>query len=109
MFSAMMAGIQDNFVQYVSHLKVVTEEQQAKPKNLQYSASEAPVQGSQALQAAAAGIPVEEQGGGVATAAPAQVPPEEVQMQPVKVDKTPGRNEPCYCGSGKKFKHCHGR
>ena len=21
----------------------------------------------------------------------------------------PGRNEPCFCGSGKKFKHCHGR
>ena len=21
----------------------------------------------------------------------------------------PGRNEPCPCGSGKKFKHCHGR
>jgi len=20
-----------------------------------------------------------------------------------------GRNEPCFCGSGKKFKHCHGR
>lgn len=20
----------------------------------------------------------------------------------------PGRNEPCPCGSGKKFKHCHG-
>jgi preprotein translocase subunit SecA len=20
-----------------------------------------------------------------------------------------GRNEPCYCGSGKKFKHCHGK
>ena len=20
-----------------------------------------------------------------------------------------GRNDPCYCGSGKKFKHCHGR
>ncbi len=20
----------------------------------------------------------------------------------------PGRNEPCQCGSGKKFKHCHG-
>ena len=28
---------------------------------------------------------------------------------PVRVDKTPGRNEPCYCGSGKKFKLCHGR
>lgn len=21
----------------------------------------------------------------------------------------PGRNDPCHCGSGKKFKHCHGR
>jgi preprotein translocase subunit SecA len=28
---------------------------------------------------------------------------------PVRVEKTPGRNEPCYCGSGKKFKFCHGR
>ena len=41
--------------------------------------------------------------------APAPVPAEDVPMQPVKVEKTPGRNEPCYCGSGKKFKHCHGR
>lgn len=23
--------------------------------------------------------------------------------------KSPGRNEPCHCGSGKRFKHCHGR
>ena len=34
---------------------------------------------------------------------------EEVVQVPVRVDKTPGRNEPCYCGSGKKFKLCHGR
>ncbi|MDP3083303.1 MAG: SEC-C metal-binding domain-containing protein, partial [Rubrivivax sp.] len=25
-----------------------------------------------------------------------------------RVDKTPGRNDPCHCGSGKKFKKCHG-
>jgi len=24
-------------------------------------------------------------------------------------DKMPGRNDPCPCGSGKKFKNCHGR
>jgi preprotein translocase subunit SecA len=35
--------------------------------------------------------------------------PDEVVNVPVTVDKTPGRNEPCYCGSGKKYKHCHGR
>ncbi|HMQ50894.1 MAG TPA: preprotein translocase subunit SecA [Anaerolineae bacterium] len=27
--------------------------------------------------------------------------------QPVRVSKTPGRNDLCYCGSGKKYKHCH--
>ncbi|MDQ5825542.1 MAG: SEC-C metal-binding domain-containing protein [Chloroflexota bacterium] len=20
-----------------------------------------------------------------------------------------GRNDPCFCGSGRKYKHCHGR
>lgn len=29
--------------------------------------------------------------------------------QPIHVDKLPGRNDPCPCGSGKKFKNCHGK
>jgi preprotein translocase subunit SecA len=29
--------------------------------------------------------------------------------QPVKVGKKVGRNEPCPCGSGKKYKNCHGK
>ena len=28
---------------------------------------------------------------------------------PIMKDKLPGRNDPCPCGSGKKFKQCHGR
>ena len=28
---------------------------------------------------------------------------------PIVRDKMPGRNDPCPCGSGKKFKNCHGR
>ena len=28
---------------------------------------------------------------------------------PVHVDKTVGRNDPCPCGSGKKYKNCHGK
>ncbi len=37
-------------------------------------------------------------------------PPATAQAQPARRD-TPkiGRNDPCYCGSGKKFKKCHGR
>jgi len=34
---------------------------------------------------------------------------EVVKTQPVKVEKKVGRNDPCPCGSGKKYKHCHGR
>jgi preprotein translocase subunit SecA len=29
--------------------------------------------------------------------------------QPVRVEKKVGRNDPCPCGSGKKYKNCHGR
>lgn len=29
--------------------------------------------------------------------------------QPIVKEKVPGRNDPCPCGSGKKFKHCHGK
>ncbi|MCE3259193.1 MAG: protein translocase subunit secA [Bacteroidetes bacterium] len=31
------------------------------------------------------------------------------KIQPIKVDKEPGRNDPCPCGSGKKYKACHGQ
>ncbi|MDR1581746.1 MAG: preprotein translocase subunit SecA [Prevotellaceae bacterium] len=30
-------------------------------------------------------------------------------VTPIKVEKRPGRNDPCPCGSGKKYKNCHGR
>lgn len=32
-----------------------------------------------------------------------------VKRAPIHKDKLPGRNDPCPCGSGKKFKNCHGR
>ena len=30
-------------------------------------------------------------------------------VQPIRRENLPGRNDPCPCGSGKKFKQCHGR
>ena len=30
------------------------------------------------------------------------------QAAPRRAPETPGRNEPCHCGSGKKYKRCHG-
>ncbi len=34
---------------------------------------------------------------------------QEQKTQPVKVEKKAGRNDPCPCGSGKKYKNCHGK
>jgi preprotein translocase subunit SecA len=114
MFEAMMAMIQEDFVRYVTHLQVITEEApRPVAANLQYSAPEDPVQGAQALTAALA-APTPEPIEAAAPALPAE--PEaldpydpELQQEPVRVEKTPGRNEPCFCGSGKKYKLCHGR
>ena len=106
MFEAMMGGVEDDFVRYVFHLQVVKEEAPRQPaRNLRYSAPEDPVQGSQALRTAGA---AEAAAHGTATAV-ADAPDEEIVQAPVRVDKVPGRNEPCYCGSGKKYKFCHGR
>jgi preprotein translocase subunit SecA len=35
-------------------------------------------------------------------------PPADAQGTFVRGERKVGRNEPCPCGSGKKFKHCHG-
>ena len=34
---------------------------------------------------------------------------EQQVTQPIHVEKTVGRNDPCPCGSGKKYKNCHGK
>ncbi|MBM3694269.1 MAG: preprotein translocase subunit SecA, partial [Actinobacteria bacterium] len=107
MFEAMMGGIEDDFVRYVSHLEVVAEpEPEPVVRNLRYSAAEEPVTGSGALRAVAAAESAAEWGGGATTAVAER---DDVASTPVRVDKTPGRNEPCSCGSGKKYKLCHGR
>jgi preprotein translocase subunit SecA len=106
MFEAMMGQIEDDFVRYVFHLQVVVDEQpEQRVRNVQYSAPEDPAQGTAGFNAAAVAQAQEDPGFGESMLEPEF---EEVQ-QPVRVEKTPGRNEPCYCGSGKKYKLCHGR
>ncbi|MFI5045432.1 MAG: preprotein translocase subunit SecA [Acidimicrobiia bacterium] len=125
MFEAMMGQIQDNFVAYVSHLQVAkVEDAPSAPSaaRMSYSSSDDAEQGAAALRAAAASIPAEERVGDFAAAPGAPGMPGMPGVQavgdvdvadrpqmPVKVEKTPGRNEPCFCGSGKKYKLCHGR
>jgi preprotein translocase subunit SecA len=45
---------------------------------------------------------------GVAAEGGAAAPGERQKQAPVRRDRPKlGRNDPCYCGSGKKYKHCH--
>jgi preprotein translocase subunit SecA len=109
MFGGMMKGIAQDFVRYVMHVQVVDKEQEA-PKlgspqllNMQTSSSDDEPASSgfdrAAAQAAADdGVPAPAQP--VATSKPQTVHKD-------AFEKTP-RNAPCPCGSGKKFKTCHG-
>jgi preprotein translocase subunit SecA len=108
MFGSMMQGIAQDFVKYVMHAQVsVAEQPQAEPqvRDVQYTAPADPSEAQGGMAAAArAQATIEGEG------APPE-PAEEVTQKPVvKTDweKTP-RNAPCPCGSGKKFKLCHGR
>ncbi len=114
MFEAMMGQIEDDFVRYVFHLQVVVDEEpRQEMRNVSYSAPEDPVQGESAIVAAMAAEPeLYAVDTGSYDAPPEEampMAPEPVQQQPVRVEKTPGRNDPCFCGSGKKYKLCHGR
>jgi preprotein translocase subunit SecA len=46
---------------------------------------------------------------GPAAEEPTQQNDADAQGQPVRKGAKVGRNEPCPCGSGKKYKHCHGK
>jgi preprotein translocase subunit SecA len=108
MFGLMMTGIAQDFIKYVMHVQVVQNQPQQEAatavQNVQTSSSD-DVETSGFDQAARAAVA---EGELAPDAIPAQ-PTSTKQKTVVKDDfsKTP-RNAPCPCGSGKKFKQCHG-
>jgi preprotein translocase subunit SecA len=111
MFGAMMRNIARDHVKYVMHVQVVVEEETASegpaPEELTTSGPDDPSStGSERVKAAARAEAAAE-----GIDAPPEVVDEPESAAPVvksEWDKTP-RNAPCPCGSGKKFKLCHGR
>ena len=108
MFGLMMTGIAQDFIKYVMHVQVVQNQPQqeavSEVQNVQTSSSD-DVETSGFDQAARAAVA---EGELAPDAVPAQATSTK-QKTVVKDDfsKTP-RNAPCPCGSGKKFKQCHG-
>ncbi len=89
MFEQLLKNIDSDYVRFISHVEVVTE-------------------------LAAADESVDEGLAGARTNASA-VAPGAVELPEHRTATTsderpkPGRNDPCWCGSGRKFKQCHGR
>ncbi len=110
MFGQLMSTIAREYVQYVMHVQMVSEQKptiEPRVANLSYTAPEDPSSATPAGPAAAAPSPDQ---GAAGPPAAGGAPAEPATQQPVvKTDweKTP-RNAPCPCGSGKKYKACHG-
>ncbi len=107
MFGQMIAAISDDFIRYVMHLDVVVENQ---PQPELATSSTRPRRTPRATprgMAAAAARQASQCGRGGAGGRRA----EEVTQAPVVKSEHEklGRNQPCWCGSGKKFKLCHGK
>jgi preprotein translocase subunit SecA len=98
MFTGMLDGIKHEVIGIVSKVQVhneeevrVMEEQNRAPRDMQFQHAELSALGEE----------------------PDEAQPEEKPVSAAKpyirdIDKV-GRNDPCPCGSGKKFKQCHGR
>ncbi len=119
MFGEMMKAISTEFTTYLMHAEIVEEADTAensaangieKPKADNSSGTTQPKTPSvKELKATKA-----ESAPRNNTAAPGTGPAPSENPGPVRTvvksdsDKV-GRNDPCHCGSGRKFKHCHGR
>ncbi|HVV38120.1 MAG TPA: preprotein translocase subunit SecA [Acidimicrobiales bacterium] len=117
MFGQMMGAINNDYLRYVMHVDVSPQEIAQPEVQLEGAAFSAPednaVQGAAAIAEAARGFDVGEafaataaQGAGDGVRAE-DIPQAVQQVVRSDAEKT-GRNDPCWCGSGKKFKHCHG-
>ncbi len=120
LFGDLMNSIWSDFARMIFHVEVEVEGtngdapqayappaggSQTRSGRVSYSGGSGAVQPS-ALAAAAAGA-----GGGaeVAYADDEGPAPEPVVQRRVDESEQVGRNDPCWCGSGKKFKKCHGQ
>ena len=101
MFEDMLGSIREDMVKYVLS---ITLETNAERKQVIRIGSASKEESRSALDE---GKPRRSAVGNMPKAAPKEV--KESRQTPVRVEKTPGRNEPCPCGSGKKYKNCHGR
>jgi preprotein translocase subunit SecA len=87
MFEHLLEAVNSDFVRYITHVEAVVEEPETVDAGLERAITNA-------IEIAPGAVDLPEH----TTKAPAKKEGDKI-----------GRNEPCWCGSGRKFKQCHGR
>ena len=100
LFSQMLARIKTEVTQMLARIRIRSEEEVAAMEAEQQRVAE---RMQRQMQASGGGAPV---GGALGLETPIQPVATE---HPVASGPKVGRNDPCPCGSGKKYKHCHGQ
>jgi preprotein translocase subunit SecA len=107
LFGALKERVEDSVVKTLFRLEPVSEEHLERERQKRERAAAQPSRLT--FSAPQVGAPAAPAGPGAPPPSPfgaaAQAP---VAAQPVRAEKIPGRNDPCWCGSGKKYKKCHG-
>jgi len=106
MFGEMLEQVKHDSISILSRVRIQSEEdvkrmaeERRKAQAMEFKHADAPKLGPAGQQRSGPGGPG---GPGPAQKAPAAEPF-------VRSGRKIGRNEPCHCGSGKKFKQCHGK
>ncbi|HCM04551.1 MAG TPA: preprotein translocase subunit SecA, partial [Oceanospirillales bacterium] len=104
LFQELLENMKRESIRILSHVKVRQEEDVREMEEQRRAQAEAQAQKSSYQHADAQSMTAEAGDEADANEAPAEA------AQPfVREDKKVGRNEPCPCGSGKKYKQCHGK
>ncbi|HBZ93836.1 MAG TPA: preprotein translocase subunit SecA, partial [Pseudomonas sp.] len=100
LFQELLESIKRDAIRVLSHVQVRREDPAEEEARLRREA-EAMAERMQFQHADASALAAEENEGEEGDVA--------VAAAPVRAEPKVGRNEPCPCGSGKKYKHCHGQ
>ena len=100
LFQQMLARIKTEVTQMLARIRIRSEEEVAEMEAEQQRMAE---RMQRQMQASGGGAPV---GGALGMEVPEQVAS---AAEPAVSGPKVGRNDPCPCGSGKKYKHCHGQ
>ena len=109
LFSEMLDNVKRQVVSLLARVRIRSEEEVAALEAQERAQAEAQLRQAQFQHAAAAGYDTEDEVAAIERERMAQVMGTAHAGTVVREEPKVGRNDPCPCGSGKKYKHCHGQ